>query len=364
MARWLAGLILVFNVSLGAAQEQVPWEYEWLGEGIVYTPSVIADRDGTITAFIIDKDDYSIKYRRLFTDGTSSGWESLGLIAASDPSAVSPAPGQMTVFFRGTAGGVGYRTWLGGTEWGPLEVLYGNVVAGGPRAIAIGNGRIAVFIVGSGNRIEYRLFDGATWSDWIGLGNSCNIVRPISWGPGHMAVFARCGGSLQYRTWQGGSAWAPWQVIEGNLSEFEVTSWGPNRYDVIANEFSSSPKRLKRLWFDGAWHSEVLPHTARNVGIASPARGVVDFFWQRVGSGFDDVSHMRLDHSQWSSVVSLPRDADGNPLGFASRGVTHVFIRGMQFDYNLLHFKAPPRGNGIVPFTTVLPVINHLLLSD
>ncbi|HEY0684548.1 MAG TPA: hypothetical protein VGD45_19580 [Steroidobacter sp.] len=114
VARWSFGPILVFAISLGAAHAQVSWEYEWLGEGIVYRPSVVADRDGTITAFIVDQDDRSLKCRRLYTDGTSSGWETLtDIIAASDPSAVSPTPEQMTVFIRGTAGGIGYRSWLG-----------------------------------------------------------------------------------------------------------------------------------------------------------------------------------------------------------------------------------------------------------
>jgi hypothetical protein len=141
-----------------------------------------------------------------------SGWESLGGVITSDPSAVSWGLGRIDVFARGTDNQLWHK-WFDGTAWGEWEPL-GGALASAPDASSWDKGRLDVFAQGTDGGIWHKWFDG-TWSDWQPLGGP---VTPggdgangdpsaAGWGPGRIDLFVPGKDGALYHRWYDGGAW-------------------------------------------------------------------------------------------------------------------------------------------------------------
>ena len=95
------------------------------------------------------------------------GWESLGGIITSRPSAVSWGPDRIDVVARGTDSAVWHR-WWDGSSWQGWESL-GGIIHGAPTICSWASGRLDIFAVGTNHHLFHKWFQGG-WSNWEDLG--------------------------------------------------------------------------------------------------------------------------------------------------------------------------------------------------
>jgi hypothetical protein len=161
------------------------------------------------------------------------GWESLGGVLLSPPSAVCWAPNRIDVFVVGTDNALWHR-WWDGQSWGGWESL-GGVLASPPVPVSWGADRLDVFVVGTDNALWHRWWDGQSWGGWESLGGI--LTSPpaaVCWGPNRIDVFAKGTDNALWHRWWDGQSWGGWESLGGILTSPPVpVSWSANRLDVM-----------------------------------------------------------------------------------------------------------------------------------
>jgi C1A family cysteine protease len=178
-----------------------------------------------------------------------NGWENLGGILTSRPSAVSWAANRIDVVVRGTDSAVAHK-WWDGTSWKGFESL-GGVIQGAPAICSWASGRLDIFAVGTTHHLFHKWYQGG-WSGWEDLGGLLSSEPcAVSWGPNRIDIFARGMDLALYHLWWDG-AWHGWENLGGQLSSAPaVSSWAANRLDVFARGMDC---KLWHKWWDGhAW---------------------------------------------------------------------------------------------------------------
>jgi C1A family cysteine protease len=229
------------------------------------------------------------------------GYENLGGIITSKPSAVSWGADRIDVVARGTDSAVWHR-WWDGAAWRGWESL-GNTIQGAPAICSWAPGRLDMFAVGTDHKLYHKWFQGG-WSGWESLGGMFSSDPcAVSWGPNRIDVFARGMDSAMWHMWWDGSHWNGWESLGGVIdSAPAVSSWSANRLDCFAKGTDS---HLYHKWWDGsAWHNweNLQGYVAGDPGAVSWGPNRIDVFYP--GASFH-MMHKWWDGSAWSGEEDL-----------------------------------------------------------
>ena len=229
------------------------------------------------------------------------GYESLGGVITSKPSAVSWAANRIDVVARGTDSAVHHR-WWDGAHWLGWESL-GGVIHGAPAISSWAAGRLDVFGIGTDHRLYHRWFQGG-WSNWESLGGQLSSEPcAVSWGPNRIDVFARGMDSAMWHLWWDGNHWGGWENLGGVLdSGPAVSSWSANRLDCFVKGTDS---HLYHKWWDGnAWSGweNLQGYVAAEPGAVSWGPNRIDVFYPGVSF---HMMHKWWDGAHWSGEEDL-----------------------------------------------------------
>jgi hypothetical protein len=126
------------------------------------------------------------------------GWENLGGVLTSAPSASSWASGRLDTFARGTDSALWHKWYQNG--WSGWESL-GGVLTSAPGAVSWGNGRIDVFARGTDSALWHKWYQNG-WSGWESLGGVLTSAPgAVSWGPNRIDIFATGTNSAMWHRW-------------------------------------------------------------------------------------------------------------------------------------------------------------------
>lgn len=254
------------------------------GEGV---PVVVSPSPGVLEVFWKGSD--SALWHSWLSAGTWHGPESLGGVLASDPSAVSPSPGVVDVFYKGVDQDLWHR-WDSNGWQGPQR-LGGGPLATPPQAVASGGGNVAVFWRSRANALTYMSYAGG-WS-------AAQVLVTGALGDGQPQPVSSATGQMDVL----------WRGADGNLwDEWFLDGWhGPDLHAY--GPLGSDPHAVG--W--GSGHLEVFW-----AGTDSLMREAV----YAPGYGWDDSP--RLVSSQ--TMYSVPGPASWGP------GDTDVYYRGPDQD--------------------------------
>jgi hypothetical protein len=229
------------------------------------------------------------------------GFESLGGILTSKPSAVSWGSNRIDVVVRGLDSSVHHKWWDGST-WLGWENL-GGLVHGAPAIASPASGRLDVFAVGLDHRMFHKWYQGG-WSGWETLGGQFSSEPcAVSWGPNRIDIFARGMDSALWHGWWNGTTWGGWENLGGVIdSAPAVASTAADRLDVFAKGTDS---RLYQMsWSGSAWSGwrDLGGYVGGDPGAVSWGANRIDVFYP--GQTFH-LKHRFWDGSQWSGEEDL-----------------------------------------------------------
>jgi hypothetical protein len=137
------------------------------------------------------------------------------LAAGSAPTAVSQAPGEMAVIWKGTDGELWVNTFAG--SWSGATPLNSGLVQGDPDAVATSNGTIGVVWRDAANNLWSDLGTGYGWlgAHEVGTGGLASDPTVVTSGPGTVDAI--------WRT-QAGSIWAAGVTATGGPDQVEIDS--------------------------------------------------------------------------------------------------------------------------------------------
>jgi len=229
------------------------------------------------------------------------GWESLGGIITSKPSAVSWGANRIDVVARGTDSAVWHR-WWDGTAWRGWESL-GGIIHGAPAICSWANGRLDIFAVGTNHHLFHKWYQGG-WSGWEDLGGVLSSEpAAVSWGPNRIDVFARGMDQAMWHLWWDGVGWHGWESLGGGLSSGPaVSSWSANRLDTFVRGYDM---HLWHKWWDGhAWSGweDLGGILSGEPGAESWSKNRIDVFYPGQNS---HMWHRWWDGTSWSGEEDL-----------------------------------------------------------
>jgi C1A family cysteine protease len=260
-----------------------------------------------------------------------SGWEDLGGVIFSGPTAASWAANRIDVFARGTDNSMQHR-WWDGVAWRGWESL-GGVIDDAPAAVSWGPNRVDCFVRGTDNHLYHRWFDG-TWHDWEDLGGLITSSPTVaSWAANRLDIFAKGADNALWHLWWDGGAWRGWESLGGVLADAPAAvSWGPNRIDCFTRGIDN---HLYHQAFDGTWG----PLEDRGGIIlsaptaASWAANRLDIF----ARGTDNALwHLSWDGAAWQNWESLGGVIDDTPAA-VSWGPNRIDCFARRMDNHLWH---------------------------
>ncbi len=298
--------------------------FESLGGILTSPPSAVAWGPNRLDVFV--RGTNNAMYHRWWDGSAWGGFESLAGNITSPPTAVSWGPNRLDVFALGDDNALWHR-WWDGSAWGGWESLGGNLTSP-PAAVAWGENRLDVFALGDDNALWHRWWDGSAWGGWESLGG--NLTSPpaaIAWGPNRLDIFARGDDNALYHRWWDGTAWGGWESLGGVLtSPPSGVSWDENRLDVFA---LGTDNALYHRWWDGsAWGGwESLGGNLTSVpSVASWAPNRLDIF----GAGDNNAMyHKWWDGSAWGGWESLGGVLTSPPCAVSwSAGRLDIFVKG------------------------------------
>ncbi|WP_329020662.1 Dot/Icm T4SS effector Zinc-dependent metalloprotease LegP [Streptomyces sp. NBC_00690] len=243
--------------------------WESLGGICTSRPTALSWGHDRLDVFVIGTDS---ALHHKWWDGSAwgpsvQGWESLGGICMSPPEAISWAPDRLDLFVRGTDSAI-FHKWWDGNAWGPSvqgwESL-GGISMSDPVAVSWGADRLDLFSVGTDSALYHKWWDGSAWgpspTGWESLGGICmGAPAAVSWGPNRLDLFVVGTDSALHHKWWDGSAWGPsvqgWESLGGICNGTPAAvSWGRDRLDVFVIGTDSA---LHHKWWDGsAWGPSV-----------------------------------------------------------------------------------------------------------
>jgi spore germination protein YaaH len=199
--------------------------------------------------------------------GGWASWERIGgqLASGTSPAAVSWGPNRVDVMVTGTDHGL-WHAWWDGTGWRGWEPL-GGVLTASPAVASRGNGILDIFARGSDGGIWHKWWDGARWGGWESHGGISNgAPTATSRAQGTLDVLVRGSDNGLWHEWWDGARWVRWEALGGTLASAPATtSWGGTRLDVVA---LGPTNDLLQLYWQGQWS----PWLSRSgVGTSDPA---------------------------------------------------------------------------------------------
>ncbi|MCV2356994.1 hypothetical protein LNV09_22860 [Paucibacter sp. B2R-40] len=229
------------------------------------------------------------------------GYESLGGIITSKPSATSWAANRIDVVARGTDSAT-YHRWWDGSNWQGWESLGGSIQSA-PAICSWSPGRLDIFAVGTDHRMYHKWFQGG-WSAWESLGGQFSSDPcAVSWGPNRIDLFARGMDSAMYHMWWDGAHWGGWESLGGVLASGPaVSSWSANRLDCFVKGTDS---KLFHKWWDGnSWSGweNLGGYVGGEPGAESWGPNRIDVFYP--GASFH-MMHKWWDGRSWSGEEDL-----------------------------------------------------------
>jgi Astacin (Peptidase family M12A)/Repeat of unknown function (DUF346) len=160
-----------------------------------------------------------------------TGWESLGGICTSPPTALSWSHDRLDAFVIGTDSALWHK-WWNGSSWGPSvqgwESL-GGTCTSPPEAIAWGPNRLDLFVIGTDSALWHKWWDGSSWGPsvqgWESLGGTCTSPpAAVAWARNRLDLFVTGTDSAMWHKWWDGSAWGPsvqgWESLGGVITRF------------------------------------------------------------------------------------------------------------------------------------------------
>jgi C1A family cysteine protease len=253
------------------------------------------------------------------------GYESLGGILTSKPSAVSWAKNRIDVVVRGTDSAVWHR-WWDGSNWLGWESL-GGVIQGAPAICSWASGRLDLFAVGTDHRMYHKWYQGG-WSGWESLGGQFSSEpAAVSWGANRIDVFARGMDSHMWHMWWDGAHWGGWEDLGGVIdSAPAVSSWAANRLDCFAKGTDS---HLYHKWWNGSTWSgweNLGGYVADNPGAESWSSNRIDVFYP--GARFH-MMHKWWNGTTWSGEEDLGgKLSSGVGVSSWAKGRLDCFVEG------------------------------------
>jgi len=229
------------------------------------------------------------------------GWESLGGIITSKPSAVSWGNNRIDAVARGTDSAVWHR-WWDGTVWRGWESLGGRI-QGAPAICSWANGRLDIFAIGTNHHLFHKWFQGG-WSNWEDLGGVLSSEpAAVSWGPNRIDVFAKGMDQAMWHLWWDGASWRGWESLGGGLSSAPaVSSWSANRLDTFVRGYDM---HLWHKWWNGnAWSGweDLGGVLSGEPGAESWGQNRIDVFYPGQNS---HMWHRWWDGATWSGEEDL-----------------------------------------------------------
>ncbi|WP_328994830.1 beta-N-acetylglucosaminidase domain-containing protein [Kribbella sp. NBC_01245] len=187
-------------------------------------PEVLAERDGSMVAFVRGSDD------RLWVNHQSAngwaGWSKISEAVVTDsPTVVQTDDGRFSVFARGGNGQL-HTIWQTATGWSSFEPLTGITMLGKPEVVVGQNGVMTAVVRGSDNQVwvNKQHGPGTGWQGWILLGGvTTDNPRLAATYDGGYSVFIRGSDGHLQTTWQT-SYDGPWH---GFVAIGGITMTGP-----------------------------------------------------------------------------------------------------------------------------------------
>ncbi len=263
----------------------------------------------------------------VFSPG-DGGWQSLGGVIISPPTAVSWAPDRVDVFAIGTDYGLWQLWWTADVGW---HYWYGfqsqfSFTTYAPTVVSWAENRYDIFEVGSEDQALYhRYFDGASWepsADFEKLGGFCTS-RPVAVtrSEGYIDVFVRGGDAgLWHISFTQGrptpEQWSSWTQISGDntvQAEPEAVIWDANNIHIYA--WGSDNTLLHRAYnsLNDSWTPQK-GFTVLGEGLSGPPKAVNDGTDMHVFAYLNDG---QLGHKSWNADSNVWNPQDG----FESMGI-------------------------------------------
>jgi hypothetical protein len=280
----------------------------------------------------------AIPYTWSFTVGPFAvappGWQSLGGVLTSAPSATSSTAAADDIFVVGTDRGMWHTSWNGTVvgNWGPG----GGIITADPSALALNATNTKVFVRGTDNGLWMATWNGTSYSNWTPLGGilTSGPTSDLRAGvPGSIDVFARGTDNGLWHRWSdnGGSTWSNWEPLGGGLASSPgAVSWATNRVDVVVRGMDNAV--WMRSWnASTGWNSwATLGGLATSApAITSCASGHLDIFVRGSDNGLWQLGFNGTGWTGWKSLGGYWTSA---PTAVCKTGTTTIDLYARAVD--------------------------------
>jgi hypothetical protein len=207
-----------------------------------------------------------------------SGWQNLGGVFTSAPSAIVAAPGRIDVFGLGMDHALYTKRFVKQHiigHWTPDWERLGGTFTSAASLVSRSPGSIDLFVRGADFTLRGNRTDGTSW---FGFQNHGGILASapaaVSWGPERIDVFAVFRDGALWHIWWDGQIWNEWESLGGDYSgEPAAVSWAPGRLDVFVT--GAKDGRLHHHWFsNNSWSFPDMPPTGTNSAMAGSPTAV------------------------------------------------------------------------------------------
>ncbi len=196
-----------------------------LGGDLASQPAAVSWAPGRMDVFARFTDD--ALWHRAYMAGGWLAWEKIGGVLSSAPAVASWAPGRLDVFVRNIDNGLSHKAFVNG-QWSAW-VRRGGVLTSSPTATSWAADRIDVFARNVDNTLSHIAFQSGTWSAWHALAGATLTSQPAAASPGNrqLDVVVR-GTANEFRLlrWSDATSWTPWVSLGG------VFTSGPGAADM------------------------------------------------------------------------------------------------------------------------------------
>jgi cell wall-associated NlpC family hydrolase len=143
----------------------------------------------------------------------------VGSGSSRGPVALSPSPGVVDVFWKGTDANL-YHKWYSGGVWNGPQSLGAGPLGSDPVPVVTGSGVVDVFWKGTDANLYHKWYSGGVWNgpQSLGAGPLGSDPVPVSPSPGVVDVFWKGTDANLYHKWYSGGVWNGPQNLGGSIS--------------------------------------------------------------------------------------------------------------------------------------------------